>query len=652
MLSRLRTWAREARSCLCCFGIVAASFCTATLLRFEFSIPLRELPVIADGFLIAVAVKGLVFCGLRLHLDRWPRYSGFSDLVQLLRANLLASLLATIAIHAAAGAAFPRSIYCLDLLVAILFSGGVGFLARFLHELRLTQRRNGHEKGLLVYGAGVAGLELAREIRCNPKLGYRVVGFLDDDPRKENAILLGMPVLGTGADARKIVEASHHSDRPVEEIVVTMPSASGRAIRAAAEKGRAAGVPCKIVPGLGELISGKLHVGNHHEISVTDLLGREPVKLDLDHVRRAITGRAVLVTGAAGSIGTELCNQIAELAPRRLVVLDQAESEMFRLENDLRNRYPGLMLVPEIADIRDARRMEEIIEQYQVSAIFHAAAYKHVPLMERQVCEAVRNNIIGTWNLAQAAWRANVARFLMISTDKAVNPSSIMGLTKRVAELLVSASRPPVGRGSTTRYVCVRFGNVLVSNGSVVPVFQKQIAAGGPVTVTHPEMRRYFMTVQEAVQLVLEASTLGKGSEIYMLDMGQPVKIIDLAWKMIALGGLVPDEDIEIRFTGTRPGEKLFEELNLRAESLLPTEHPKIRAYQGMRVSFEQMIPWMAELEHLLWHGDAEAVIAHLAQLVPEYRPLPELAASASQATAQRAPARVASAGSYAEGAA
>jgi FlaA1/EpsC-like NDP-sugar epimerase len=652
MLSTLQTWAREARSCLCCFGIVSASFCTATLLRFEFSIPLRDLPVLYDGFLIAMAVKGLAFCALRLRLDRWPRYSGFSDLVKLLRANLLASVLASIVIHAAAGSAFPRSIYCLDLLVTILLSGGVGFLARFLYELRLSRRRNGPEKGLLVYGAGVAGLELVREIRSNPKLGYRLVGFLDDDPRKEHAILLGMPVLGTGADARKIVEASRRTDRPVEEIVVTMPSASGRAIRAAAEKGLAAGVPCRIVPGLGELISGKLHVGNHHEISVTDLLGREPVKFDLDQVRRAITGRAVLVTGAAGSIGTELCNQIAELVPRRLVALDQAESEMFRLENDLRDRYPGLMLSPEIADIRDARRMEEIIEQYQVSAIFHAAAYKHVPLMERQVCEAVRNNIIGTWNLAQAAWRANVARFLMISTDKAVNPSSIMGLTKRVAELLVSASRPPVGRGPATRYVCVRFGNVLVSNGSVVPIFQKQIAAGGPVTVTHPDMRRYFMTVQEAVQLVLEASTLGKGSEIFMLDMGRPVKIVDLARKMIALGGLVPEEDIEIRFTGTRPGEKLFEELNLRAENLLPTEHRKIRAYQGMRVSLEQVIPWMAELEHLLWRGDAEAVIAHLAQLVPEYHPLPELAAVASQAAAQRALGRPGAAGTYAEGAA
>ena len=648
MLTTLKKWARETRSCLWCFGIVAASFATATLLRFEFSIPLRERPALYDGLLIAVAVKGIVFCALRLRLDRWPRYTGFSDLVQVLRANLLASLLACVAIHLYAGAEFPRSVYFLDLLVTILFSGGVRFAARFYDELRTERSRNGREKGLLVYGAGVAGLELAREIRSNPKLGYRMIGFLDDDPRKENVTLLGLPVLGTGDEARRIVEGHRNGREAIEEIVVTMPSAGGREIRAAAERGRAAGVPCRIVPGLGELISGKLHVGNHHEISVTDLLGREPIRLDLDNVRRALTGRAVLVTGAAGSIGTELCHQIAELAPSRLVALDQAESELFRLEGDLRSRFPGLPLAAEIGDIRESRRVEDLIEQYRVNAIYHAAAYKHVPVMERQVCEAVRNNVIGTWNLAQAAWRANVSRFLMISTDKAVNPSSIMGLTKRVAELLVAAARPAVGRGPATRYVCVRFGNVLVSNGSVVPIFQKQIAAGGPVTVTHPDMRRYFMTVQEAVQLVLQASTMGKGSDIFMLDMGQPVKIVDLARKMITLGGLVPEEDIEIRFTGTRPGEKLFEELNLRAESLLPTAHPKIRAYQGMQVAFDQLIPWIAELEHLLWRGDPETVVAHLQGLVPEYQPLPELTAAAALA---RVPAPMAAAGKFAEGA-
>ena len=358
---------------------------------------------------------------------------------------------------------------------------------------------------------------------------------------------MGLPVLGTGKDASRVVETFRTRQPAIDEIVVTMPSATGRQIRAAFELGSATGVRCRIVPGLGELISGKLSIAKMREISVTDLLGREPVKLDLDCVRRAVAGRTVLVTGAAGSIGSELCAQLAEFQPRRLVALDQAESEVFRLEADLRAKFPALDMIPEIADIRNPRRMDEIIEQHAVDSIFHAAAYKHVPLMEQQIFEAVRNNVIGTWNLVQAAWRANVSDFLLISTDKAVNPTNIMGLTKRVAELIVSARRFTVVPGKNTRFVCVRFGNVLGSNGSVVPIFKKQIAAGGPVTVTHPEVRRYFMTINEAVQLVLQASTMGNGSEIFVLEMGEMSRIVDFARKMIRLSGFVPDEDIEIR---------------------------------------------------------------------------------------------------------
>jgi FlaA1/EpsC-like NDP-sugar epimerase len=346
------------------------------------------------------------------------------------------------------------------------------------------------------------------------------------------------------------------------------------------------------------------------------------VLLDLDEARRAFAGRTVLVTGAAGSIGSELCNQLSQLGPNELIALDQAESELFRLEGELHGRYPGLRLSAEIGDIRDESRMVEIIENHGVDAIFHAAAYKHVPVMERQVCEATRNNVVGTWNLAQAAWRSNVSSLLMISTDKAVNPTSIMGLTKRVAELLVTASRPSAGRGTATKFVCVRFGNVLVSNGSVVPIFRKQIAAGGPVTVTHPDMRRYFMTVDEAVQLVLQASIIGKGSEIFMLDMGKPVRIVDLARKMIALAGLVPDEDIEIRMVGVRPGEKLFEELNRAGENLVPTSHAKIRIFKGRQEDMGELLPWISQLERLLRQRAADAVIAHLSSLVPEYQPL------------------------------
>lgn len=637
---------RQAWIWLCYIAVISLSFWAAWLLRFDFAIPNREWPTFREGLAIVLAAKIVVFCVLRLYRDRWFRYSGFADLIALLRTNLLASMVACSSLYLLIGLEFPRSVCCLDLLLCIVTSGGVRFAARLFHELRVGRNTNGSDKGLLIYGAGVAGLALAREIRGNPKLGYKVIGFLDDDPRKRDATLLGLPVLGSGHQAQTIVDA-HQARRPsVAEIVVTMPSASSVQVREAMGRCRSTGVPCRTVPGLGELLSGTVRVGSMNQILVTDLLGREPVTLDLNHVRRAITGRQVLVTGAAGSIGSELCNQLAQLAPGELIALDQAESELFRLEAELRGRYPGLALAGEIGDIRDLRRMEEIIEQHGVDVIYHAAAYKHVPVMERHICEAVRNNVIGTWNLVQAAWRANVSRFLLISSDKAVNPSSVMGLTKRVAELIASSVRPQIGRGPATRFVSVRFGNVLVSNGSVVPIFQKQIAAGGPVTVTHRDMRRYFMTVQEAVQLVLQASTMGKGSEVFVLDMGRPVRIVDLARKMITLAGLVPDEDIEIRFVGLRPGEKMFEEISLDAENVLPTSHERIRVFQGQQVSFNELVPWIAELHHLLWRRDSDLVINHLRTLVPEYQPIP----AAMPANAEESSVRARAAAAFARG--
>lgn len=638
-LQRLRIW-------LCGFVVIILSYCAAWLLRFEFSIPASEWTRFSQGLLIVLVAKGTVLCALQPRLLRCSCYTGFRDLMRLLQENLIASAFAAAAVYALLGVQFSRAVLCLDLMICFLTSGGILFAARVIYEARLG-RANGNGRGLLVYGAGVAGLALAREIRSNPQLGYRLIGFLDDDPRKQGATLLSLPVLGTGDQAKAIVDAYRKHKPSIGEIVVAMPSAPRRLVHAAVDRGRAAGVPCRIVPGLGELISGKLHVDHHCQISVADLLGRERVELTQDSVRQAIQGRVVLVTGAAGSIGTELCHQLGELNPERLIVLDQAESEMFRLDADLRERHPQLRFAAEIADIRNRRRIEALIEQYRVEAIFHAAAYKHVPVMEHQVCEAVRNNVIGTWNLVQAAWRLNVPRFLLISTDKAVNPSSVMGLTKRIAELIVSAGRPPVGRGPATRFVCVRFGNVLVSNGSVVPTFQKQIARGGPVTVTHPDVRRYFMTVQEAVQLVLQASTMGKGSEIFVLDMGRPVRVTDLARRMIKQAGLVPDDDIEIRYIGLRPGEKLFEEISLDSEHHLPTSSPMIRVFQTRRLEFAELVPWIAELQHLLWTGEPEAVIGQLKLLVPEYCPIDQVPVLQQQAPVLPRPAVAQPAGEF-----
>lgn len=601
-------------------AVVSLAYWVAWLLRFDFFIPRSELTNFCQGFALVVFVKLVLFLVTGLHRESWWRHHSLSDLIRLGFQNLGESAVAGVAILLVLGVEFPRSVYVLDLLLCFLFSGAGRFALRLQHELENGWRRHAGAKGLLIYGAGVAGLALAREIRENPKLGYRVVGFLDDDPRKSGTTLMGLPVFGNGDEAAAIVQRLRDREHSVAEIAVSMPSASGRQVRAAVAKGQAAGVPCRFVPGLGQFISGKLSVGKMREISVTDLLGRLPVQTDLEVVQRIITGRSVLVTGAAGSIGTELCFQIAGFEPRCLIALDQAESELFRLEADLKVKYPFLNLQVEVGDIRDARQVEHIIDSHAVNSIYHAAAYKHVPLMERQVCEAVRNNVLGTWNLVQAAWRAGVSNFLLISSDKAVNPSSIMGLTKRVAELIVSAERAALP-GTRTRFACVRFGNVLVSNGSVVPTFQKQIAMGGPVTVTHPDMQRYFMTVQEAVQLVLQASARTKGSDIFVLDMGTPVKIVDLARNMITLAGFVPDEDIEIRFVGCRPGEKISEELFIDDENLLPTDHERIRAYQGRQLTLHQLSPWIAELQHLIWRRDAAGLIEHMKVLVPEYRP-------------------------------
>jgi FlaA1/EpsC-like NDP-sugar epimerase len=614
-LSLQRLLERSVRQIL----IVSGAYWWAWLLRFDFQIPPNEMTLFVRAFAIVVAVKMAVAILAGLPHERWDKHQGFADLTRLLALTCVESIATSVAVYATQGPAFPRSVYVLDPILCLAIGGTMRFIPRARHELYVRLSPPPNERGLLIYGAGVAGLALAREIRENPSLGYRVVGFIDDDLNKVGTRMMGLPVLGVGDDAVRVVKNLRDRGERVEEIVVAMPSATGRQVRTAQIKGNRAAC-CRIVPGLGELISGKLSVAKMREISVTDLLGRDQVELDLEGVRRSVAGRAVLVTGGAGSIGTELCHQLATYEPRVLIAFDQAESELFRLEADLRAKCPDVNLVCEVGDIRDPRQVEQVIDYYSVDSIFHAAAYKHVPIMERQVCEAVRNNIIGTWILAQAAWRAGVSTFVMISTDKAVNPSSIMGLTKRVAELIVSAERSVLASGAT-KFVSVRFGNVLVSNGSVVPTFKKQIASGGPVTVTHPDMRRYFMTVQEAVQLVLQASTMGKGSEVFVLDMGQEVRIVDLARHMIRLAGFAPDEDIEIRFTGLRPGEKLFEEISFEREDIVPTECDRIRVFKGHRVAFADLVPWVAELHQLLSRRKQEDILQHLALLVPEYAP-------------------------------
>jgi FlaA1/EpsC-like NDP-sugar epimerase len=594
---------------------VAAHVC-AYLLLFDFGIP-RIIVSVVVTIPVLIVAKGVVFLFLPLRRSRW-QMAGIADLIQLLWTNFIASMIFTVAGAAVLKLAIPRGLYVLDFLLCFLLMGSARFFVRVTREsVQSIWSKAGHTR-ILIYGAGSAGVTLLREIQSNPALGLRVAGFIDDDPKRVNSVILGVRVIGTGRDIAVLAKRASAGGLDIREVVIAMPSATGREMREALANCRSAGVACKTIPGLGELLTGKVLSAQVRTIAVTDLLGRDPVQLDARLIKSKLTGRSVLVTGGAGSIGAELCRQIANFTPECLVILDQAESDLFRIELELRQRHSGLRIIARVGDIRDASTVHEVMSRYSISAVFHAAAYKHVPMMETNVIEALANNVVGTWNVACAARRQGVETFLMISTDKAVRPANVMGASKRAAELVVRS----IGKSAVLGpYVSVRFGNVLGSNGSVVPLFQQQIAAGGPVTVTHPEMRRYFMTIPEAVQLVLQASAMGKDSEIFVLNMGEAVRISDLARNMIKLAGYEPDEDIEIRYIGTRPGEKLFEELMLEGEHILPTYHDKIKIFRAMDVESASVDAWMNELMRLLELRQERALIHHLKRLVPEYQP-------------------------------
>ena len=610
----------QRRHLLLCPLLLAAalSYTGAFLLRFEFTLPPSVKELFLLGLCIFLPVKCIVYSAFRLHANRWRLVSLF-DLERLVLANITASALASAITAVVIGAAFPRSVYVIDAALCLLTTAGIQISVRLYWEVFLPNAAESkNSKAVLIYGAGVAGSMLSKEIRSNVKLSTGIVGFLDDDESKQGGSLAGIPILGTGRDAARLVARSAQERNPISEIIIAMPSATARQMRAAIAHCRAAGVPFKTLPSVSELLNGKISQ-QIREVSANDLLGREPVRIDESKIGQAIAGECVLVTGGCGSIGSELCRQLARFNPRKLVIFDQAESEMFMLALDLRKRYPNLHLATEIGDITRPSRVRDTVSRHAVSVVFHAAAYKHVPLMEEHITEAIENNIIGTYNVARAAHWAGVKNFVLISSDKAVNPTSIMGVTKRIAELLVSAI--PLDNGPKTgAFVSVRFGNVLGSAGSVIPIFQRQIAAGGPVTVTHPEMRRYFMSISEAVQLVLQASTMGEGSEVFVLDMGEPVAIMELARNMIRLAGLTPGEDIDIRVTGLRPGEKLFEELQLDSEDLAPTPHQKIMRFRSEAPNPQYVARWLERLRILLMQKDSEVLKAHLLLLVPEYQ--------------------------------
>ena len=502
-----------------------------------------------------------------------------------------------------------EGVLMLDLIATILTLAALRMLVRMYHE-EFHSKDTGAGKRFLIVGAGNAGEALLREMLRMKTSDYEVVGFVDDDPHKQGMNIHGLTVFGAVDNLAAICQK-----HKVEEIGIAMPSASRQKMRHVVQLCEGTNIRFRTVPSITDIASGKLRVSQIRNVDIDDLLGRDVIQLDLESIEAFLNNKVILVTGAGGSIGSEMCRQICKFGPKHLLLLEQAENPLFFIERELRNNFPNVHISPIIANMTDRDRMFEIFDTHNPQVVVHAAAHKHVPLMEDNPGEAIKNNIFGTKNVADASNKYKADDFVMISTDKAVNPTSIMGSSKRIAEMYVQ----DLNNTSDTHFVTVRFGNVLGSNGSVVPIFNKQIAAGGPVTVTHPEMERYFMTIPEASQLVLQAATLGKGGEVFLLDMGEPVKIVHLARELITLSGFRPDEDIEIKFTGMRPGEKLFEELSIKGEDMLPTSHPKIAAWKNIPKDRETLHAGIEYLKEIAQTQDHKKIVEGIKKLIPEY---------------------------------
>jgi len=577
------------------------------LLRFDFDIPQGQYAHLVYALAIWLAFKSVAFHVLRMDRSTW-RFVSLHDATKLLYANVTGSVTSAVAIAFIAPSGFPRSIYLSDLSLCLLLTAGARVAHRLVSEALKT---NGHsdQQRALIYGAGAAGIMLLRETRSNPSIGYKILGFIDDDSTKNGTYIHGVRVLGIGDELVKVT-----AKYGIQHVLIALPSATGAQITKIVGYCAAAKVNFRTVPSLSEIITNETSAPIR-DVSVEDLLGRTQVLLEDTDVRAKLQDKTILVTGAAGSIGSELCRQIARFGPKVIVGYDFSETGLFYLDHEFRKSFPKLQFEAVIGSIQDTARLNEVFEEYDIETVYHAAAYKHVPMMECHLFEAIQNNVLGTYAVAATAGHFKVRDFVMISSDKAVRPTSIMGLTKRVAEILVSSLS-----NVQTKYVSVRFGNVLGSNGSVVPVFKQQIAMGGPVTVTHPEMRRYFMSISEAAQLVLQASTMGKGGEIFVLDMGQPVRIVDLARQMILLSGRRPDADIKIEFVGTRPGEKLCEELSTFEEESRPTYHEKIRIFAGDGVRIPDPEAWVEELRDICTARN-QRVILEFRELVADYNP-------------------------------
>jgi FlaA1/EpsC-like NDP-sugar epimerase len=593
--------------------LLALAYYLSYVLRFDAGIPARYQELLEQTIVFAVLMKLTVFALFGLYTKLW-RFVDQRDFESVVKAVVVSSfvLIAALFLLSLSRADPPRGVIALDFLLSLAFATGSRFLVRAAVERPLRGpllKRAARE--VLIVGAGNGGQQVALELRRNPELSSAPIGFVDDDPRKQGMRVAGFKVLGQTSELPRVLD-----EAGPDEVIIAIPSAPGTLRQQVVTACRERDIPVRTLPTTFELLSGGVNlIRQVREVRVEDVLGREPVRVEIDRVGSYLGGRTVLVTGAGGSIGAELSRQIARVGPKKLVLLENAENALFEIRRQLEEERHFGRAAAVLADCKDATRMREIVAEHKPSVVFHAAAYKHVPLMEENPIEAVRNNAVATRLLAAAAGEAGVERFVLVSTDKAVSPATVMGASKALAEWTIEAAQR---RFPKTRYSAVRFGNVLGSSGSVVPIFRRQIAAGGPVTVTDPNMTRYFMTIPEAVQLIIRSGELSTGGEVFVLEMGDPVKIVDLAHNMIRLAGLEPEVDIAIDVVGRRPGEKVHEELFNPGERPHPTPAEKIVAAVRPSLDPDWVESAFARIEELVYNGDASALAAAVAELSTE----------------------------------
>jgi len=588
-------------------ALLFIAYLISFLLRYDLPLNHQQLvllfstaPVVVLANLLSLEIVG--------QMGAWWQYTGVPDIRDIcLSAFGTSAVLVFAATWVFQPAGYSRAVLLIDAVLNICVVGGVKLAVRYTVEVR---RQASSTRPAVIVGAGVCGVALARDLRQAAHLGLRAIGFVDDDTQKVGQKIAGLRVLGSTDDLQALIDK-----HGVSCVLIATSAISGKKLEAAISACKTSRVEFKILPSISDRINQHL-AKDLRGIELEDLLERDPVRTDLEVIRGSLCNKVVMVTGAGGSIGSEIVRKLANLQVAKIVLFERSENDLFKISMEMASHFPHARIEPVIGDILDVGMLKTVFAEHRPSSIFHAAAYKHVPMMENNCFQAVTNNIFGTYNVAVLAQQYEVEQFVMISSDKAVNPTNVMGVTKRIAELVVRSLLH-----NRTRYISVRFGNVLGSNGSVVPIFQQQIQQGGPVTVTHPQAVRYFMTIPEAVDLVLQASTMGAGGEVFILDMGEPVKIDRIARNLIRLSGLEPDRDIEIKYTGLRPGEKLYEELRLSGEGIGATNHPQIRVLHGDPVDFRDVTAWIDELAAIVATRNVAELVSTLKRIVPEYQP-------------------------------